>query len=74
MCDPFFEVVLHLAVLISTHPILIKVCCRGVFGLQPTVEREAVVGLTPALKGGILALKKDSATRPQYEFDESIGS
>jgi hypothetical protein len=30
-----------------------------VFGLQPTVEREAVVGFTPAENGGILALKKD---------------
>jgi len=50
-----------LAVLIFTHPILIKVCGRGVFGLQPTVIRVGFVGFTPALKGGILALKKDSA-------------
>ncbi len=48
---PGFEVVLHLAVLISTHPILIAVCRRGVFGLQPTVEREAVVGFTPERAG-----------------------
>jgi hypothetical protein len=30
---PGFEVVLHLAVLISLHPIPIKVYNRGVFGL-----------------------------------------
>jgi hypothetical protein len=45
-------------VLISIHPILIEVCDPGVFILQPTVEREAVVGFTPVVKGGILALKK----------------
>ena len=56
---PFFEVLLHLAILISIHPILVTVCCRGVFGLQPTVERGAVVGFTPAVNGGILGLKKD---------------
>ncbi len=61
---PSFEVVLHLAVLISTHPILIKVCSRGVFGLQPTEAHVGVVGFTPALKGGILALKKDRRNRP----------
>ena len=55
---PFFKVVLHLAVSISIHPILIKVRSHGVFGLQPTVERETVVGFTPAVNGGILALKK----------------
>ena len=59
---PGFEVVLHLAVLISIHPILIKVCCHGVFGLQPMVVRVGVVGFTPALKIGILALIKDSTT------------
>ena len=37
-----------------------KVCGRGVFGLQPTVIRVGFVGFTPALKGGTLALKKDS--------------
>ncbi|MFC6754934.1 Mut7-C RNAse domain-containing protein, partial [Halorubrum tibetense] len=31
----------------------------GVFGLQPTVVRIGVVGFTPAVNSGILALKKD---------------
>ena len=49
-----------LAVLISIYPILINICSRGVFGLRPTVERVGVVGFTPAAKGEILELKKDS--------------
>jgi hypothetical protein len=50
-----------LAVLISGYPILIKVCSRGVFGLQPAVVRAGFVGFTPAVNGGILVLKKDSS-------------